>query len=142
MTGGLASFHSKSGRMAEGMLTVHHGWMGLLVIGPIDSAAGRSLCGWLARLANVGGNWNNGASDGVSALNANDALSNSNANNGARLDYVLTTIQTEQYLVTTGMTLPLGKRLQMMVPGLVEGECGYSPTNVGAGTSRRGVSHA
>lgn len=33
----------------------------------------------------LGGNWDNGSNDGVSALNANNSLGNSNANNGARL---------------------------------------------------------
>ena len=34
-----------------------------------------------------GGNWNDGAKDGLSAWNSNNALSNSAANNGGRLAY-------------------------------------------------------
>lgn len=39
----------------------------------------------------LGGNWDNGSNDGVSALNANNSLGNSNANNGARLACFLST---------------------------------------------------
>ncbi|MGN0138165.1 MAG: hypothetical protein ACI381_06130 [Candidatus Methanomethylophilaceae archaeon] len=36
----------------------------------------------------VGGNWDNGSNDGVGYANANNTLSNSNTNNGARLTFI------------------------------------------------------
>lgn len=40
-----------------------------------------------SRSVNVGGNWNNGSKAGVSYVNANNSLSNSNSNIGARLNF-------------------------------------------------------
>ncbi len=41
----------------------------------------------LSRSVNVGGNWNNGSNAGVSYVNANNSLSNSNSNIGSRLNF-------------------------------------------------------
>lgn len=43
----------------------------------------------LVRLLNVGGNANNGSICGLSCSNANNAFTNSNANIGARLKFIL-----------------------------------------------------
>ena len=50
--------------------------------------AGREISSWSsagARVLYVGGNANNGGNDGPGYVNANNALSNSNANIGCRL---------------------------------------------------------
>lgn len=41
----------------------------------------------LRRSVNVGGNWNNGTNAGVSYVNANNSLDNSNNNIGSRLNF-------------------------------------------------------
>lgn len=41
----------------------------------------------LSRSVNVGGNWNNGSNAGVSYVNANNSLSNTNSNIGSRLNF-------------------------------------------------------
>ena len=46
-----------------------------------------------ARLLYVGGNANNGSICGLSCSNANNAFSNSNANIGSRLNFILGKIQ-------------------------------------------------
>ena len=48
-----------------------------------------------ARLLYVGGNANNGSICGLSASNANNGFSNSNANIGARLKFILKTYKAE-----------------------------------------------
>lgn len=40
-----------------------------------------------SRSVNVGGNYNNGSNAGVSYVNANNSLSNSNSNIGSRLNF-------------------------------------------------------
>ena len=50
----------------------------------------RALCGSSRSLLIVGDNWNNGANAGVSYLNANNSVSNSNSNIGSRLNNVST----------------------------------------------------
>lgn len=65
----------------------------------------RSLC----RSLYVGGNWNNGTNAGVSYVNANNDLSNSNNNIGSRLNFkTITVIPTLALARTTKKNRSIG----------------------------------
>lgn len=56
---------------------------------------------FLTRSVNVGGNWNNGSNAGVSYVNANNDLSNSNNNIGSRLNFEKITVNPTLALART-----------------------------------------
>ena len=82
----------------------------------------------------VGGNWNNGASDGLSAWNSNNDLSNSNTNIGARLAYPL---RINKFNITLGQDrAPWQKITKNYNPPAGRRACGYGRPNVGIEVDR------
>lgn len=79
----------------------------------------------------VGGNWNNGDIAGVGCANANNSLSNSNNNIGARLNYVRVPLRTKIIAVISTLPANAGKRQEKINVRLVPYEGNAGPSVVG-----------